>query len=115
MAGAAAFRWLARATGSRSTVRSAFLRSGAVQSHELEHAGSGSGFTHGFRCLVLCRAEGEELLRNMNDAPATRSATDTRRAVEHFEAAVLRTAERAAAQARDVRALEEALEALHKQ
>ena len=50
----------------------------------------------------------------MNDAPATRSATNTRRAVEHFEAAVLRAAERAAAQARDVRALEEALEALHK-
>ena len=48
----------------------------------------------------------------MNDAPHDSSTTATRIAVEEFEAAVLKAAERAAAQAAEVRALEEAVEAL---
>ena len=50
----------------------------------------------------------------MNEASeaSSTSTTATRIAVEQFEAAVLRAAERAAAQAAEVRALEEAVEAL---
>ena len=50
----------------------------------------------------------------MNEASeaSSTSTTATRIAVEQFEAAVLKAAERAAAQAAEVRALEEAVEAL---
>ncbi len=49
----------------------------------------------------------------MNEA--SEASSTTRIAVEQFEAAVLKAAERAAAQAADARALEEAVEALRKQ
>ena len=51
----------------------------------------------------------------MDNAPHDSSTTTaTRIAVEEFEAAVLRAAERAAAQAAEARALEEAVDALRK-
>ena len=50
----------------------------------------------------------------MDNAPREPSTTATRIAVEEFEAAVLRAAERAEAQAAEVRALEEAVDALRK-
>ena len=50
----------------------------------------------------------------MDNAPHDSSTTDTRRAVEEFEALVLRAAERAEAQAAEARALEEAVDALRK-
>ena len=50
----------------------------------------------------------------MNEAPHDSTTTATRIAVEEFEAAVLKAAERAAAQAAEARALEEAVEALRK-
>ena len=52
----------------------------------------------------------------MNEASqaSSTSTTATRIAVEEFEAAVLKAAERAAAQAAEVRALEEAVDALRK-
>ena len=54
---------------------------------------------------------------SMNEASeaSSTSTTATRIAVEQFEAAVLKAAERAAAQAAEARALEEAVEALRKQ
>ena len=50
---------------------------------------------------------------SMNE-PSSTSTTATRIAVEQFEAAVLKAAERAAAQAAEARALEEAVDALRK-
>ena len=50
----------------------------------------------------------------MDNAPHDSSTTAARIAVEEFEAAVLKAAERAAAQAAEVRALEEAVDALRK-
>ena len=56
------------------------------------------------------------LLSAMNEASqsSSTSTSATRSAVEEFEAAVLKAAERAAAQAAEVRALEEAVDALRK-
>ena len=51
----------------------------------------------------------------MDNAPQDSTTTATRISVEEFEAAVLQAAERAAAQAAEARALEEAVEALRKQ
>ena len=50
----------------------------------------------------------------MDNAQQDSTTTATRIAVEEFEASVLRAAERAEAQAAEVRALEEAVEALRK-
>ena len=50
----------------------------------------------------------------MDNATHDSSTTATRIAVEEFEAAVLKAAERAAAQAAEARALEEAVDALRK-
>ena len=50
----------------------------------------------------------------MDNAPQDSTTTATRIAVEQFEAAVLKAAERAAAQAAEARALEEAVDALRK-
>ena len=49
---------------------------------------------------------------NQASEASSTSTTATRIAVEQFEAAVLKAAERAAAQAAEVRALEEAVDAL---
>ena len=69
------------------------------------------GKTLGSSAAALQRVAGSV---EMDNAPREPSTTATRIAVEEFEAAVLRAAERAEAQAAEVRALEEAVDALRK-
>ena len=96
--------------GARTSGQSPWGGDAALRRFMASKAASG-GKTLGSSALALQRVAGSV---EMDNAPQDSTTTATRIAVEEFEAAVLQAAERAAAQAAEVRALEEAVEALRK-